>query len=198
MTCADVHLLAAEAALGLVSGPERAALLEHLDSCDRCRTVMHEMTVVADALVLASPQAEPRSGFEQRVLGRMGVGRARPRWVVAAGSVAAAMLLVVAFTAGHRVGAGSSEVRELAMRTPSGRTVGEAYLHDGSPSWIFAAVPGWKDDLTEFHLHVTLADGSSTDASGIGSWGALVTDTRQVRSVALIGADGQVWCSVTI
>jgi len=197
MTCADVHLLAAEAALGLVSGADRAELLSHLEICERCRTLVHDMTMVADALVVAGPQAEPPSGFEQRVLNRLGVAPPRRRWAAAIVAAAAAVLVVFAFSFG-RTTRSASEFREVAMRTPSGRTVGEAYLHDGHPSWVFAAVPGWKDDLTEYRLHVTLADGTATEAAGTGSWGAVVTDSRQVRSLALIGADGQVWCSAEV
>ena len=198
MTCADVHLLAAEAALGLVSGADRAALLAHLETCERCRALVHDMTTVADALVLASPQADPPPGFEQRVLSRLGATAPRRRWATVMGAAAAVILVIAAFALGRAGSPTSPGIREVAMRTPSGRTVGEAYLHDGEPSWVFAAVPGWKDDLTEFHLQVTLADGTTTDASGIGSWGTVVSDSRQVRSVALIGADGQVWCSAAI
>lgn len=197
MMCADVQLLAAEAALGLVSGADRAALLDHLESCDDCRTLVHDLTAVADALVLAGPQAEPPSGFEEGVLARFGAAPPRRRWRVAVGAAAAAVLLVLAFAIGRNAGT-SPGVREVTMRTPSGRMVGEAYVHGGSPSWVFAAVPGWKDDLTEYRLRVTLADGTSTEATGIGSWGTMVADGDQVRSVELIGADGRVWCSAAI
>lgn len=198
MTCADVDRLAAEAALGLVAGADRAALLEHLETCERCRTLVHEMTAVADALVIAGPQAEPPSGFEQRVLSRFGAAPPRQRWRVVAGAAAAALLLVLAFAVGRAGNGSTSDVREVAMRTPSGRTVGDAYLHDGSPAWVFAAVPGWKDDLTEYRLRVTLADGTATEAAGIGSWGTMVGDAGQVRSVELIDAEGHVWCSAAI
>jgi predicted anti-sigma-YlaC factor YlaD len=198
MTCADVQLLAAEAALGLVSGADRAALLEHLDICEECRTLVHDLAGVADALVVASPPAEPSAGFEQRVLERLGAAPRRRRWPALVGAAAAALLLVLAFAIGRNVGTASKDVREVAMRTPSGRMVGEAYLHDGSPPWVFAAVPGWKDDLTEYRLRITLADGTSTEATGIGSWGTMVADAGQVRSVELVGADGRVWCSAAI
>lgn len=198
MTCADVDLLAGEAAFGLVSGAERAELLAHLDTCDRCRALVLELAEVADAVVVAGPEAEPPSGFEQRVLAQFDVVRPRRRWPVVVGSVAAAVLLVVAFGLG-RTGSGSSQFREVAMQTPSGRTVGEAYLHSGSPSWVFADVPGWTGDGTKFQLEVTLADGTTMhDTGGAGSWGVLVPDTRQVRTVALIDDNGQVWCSVSI
>ena len=201
MTCAEVDLLAAEAAFGLVSGAERAEVLEHLDSCDRCRALMLELTEVADAVVVAGPEAEPPPGFEQRVLAQLDasgrVPRAR-RWTVLVGSVAAALLLVVAFALG-RIGNGSTQFREVAMKTPSGRTVGEAYLHSGSPSWVFADLPGWQGEDTKFELQVTLADGTTMhDTGGAGSWGVLVPDSRQVRTVALIDENGQVWCSVSI
>jgi anti-sigma factor RsiW len=192
-----VDLLAAEAALGLVSGADRAALLEHLETCERCRTFVHELTEVADALVLVGPQAEPPSGFEQRVLSRLGAAPPHRRWRVVVGAAAAAVLVVLAFSFGRAGRGPTSDVREVAMRTPSGRTVGDAYLHEGSPSWVFAAVPGWKDDLTEYRLHLTLADGTAMDAPGIGTWSTFV-DVGQVRGIALVGADGQVWCSAVI
>jgi len=198
MTCADVDLLAGEAAVGLASGTERAELLEHLDSCDRCRTLVLELAEVADALVVAGPDAEPPPGFEQRVLAQLGAPRQPHRWPVLVGSIAAALLLVVAFALG-RTGTGSSEFREVSMQTPSGRTVGEAYLHSGSPSWVFADVPDWKGDGRKFDLQVTLADGTTMHDSGeAGSWGVLVPDSRQVRTGALIDANGQVWCSVSV
>jgi hypothetical protein len=112
--------------------------------------------------------------------------------------VAAAVLLIVVFALG-RTGTSSSEFREVSMQTPSGRTVGEAYLHSGSPSWVFADVPDWKGDDTKFDLQVTLADGTTmNDTGAAGSWGVLVPDSRQVRTVALIDENGQVWCSVSV
>jgi len=67
-------------------------------------------------------------------------------------------------------------------------------LHSGSdePS-------DWKGDATKFDLQVTLADGTTMhDTGGAGSWGVLVPDSRQVRTVALIDENGQVWCSVSV
>lgn len=196
MTCDDVDALAAEAALGLVSGADRAALLVHLESCDRCRALVGAMAEVADQLLAAAPQAEPPPGFEQRVLARL-TGRSR-RWPAVVVGAAAAAVLVFAFALGRTSGSNLPAVREVAMRTPSGRVVGEAYVHTGAPAWVFAAVPGWKDDLTEYRLRVTLADGTSTEANGIGSWGTTVPDRGEVRSIALVGADGQVWCAAAI
>ena len=198
MSCTDVHELAGEAALGLVTGAERAALLAHLDTCDDCRELVHELSTVADELVVLSPEAEPPSGFEQRVVQRLRVDRPR-RWPVAVGAVAASLLLVLGFAIGRTGGHGSSAVRELTMRTPSGREVGEAYLHDGTPSWVFVTVPGWTDGTDTYELRVERQDGVTTDVDGGGSWGVVLpVDAAQVRTLSLVGSDGKVWCSTTV
>ena len=71
--CADVEGLAAELALGIVSGAERAAALEHLSTCSACRARVDELAEVADELLLLGPEREPPAGFESRVLGAMGM-----------------------------------------------------------------------------------------------------------------------------
>jgi hypothetical protein len=195
-SCTDVRALAAETALGLVSGGERGEVLDHLDTCEECRELVHELSAAVDSVLVLSPQAEPPSGFEQRVLARIGVRRRRA-WPVVVGAVAAALLLVAGFAVGRVRSDGPVAVRELAMRTPTGRVVGEAYLHDGDHPWVFAAVPGWKDDLTEYRLRISLDDGRQTEIPGVGSWASVVDDSRHVRALELIDADGRVWCSTT-
>ena len=74
--CADVDALAAELALGIVSGAERAAALEHLANCSACRARVDELAEVADDLLLLGPEREPPAGFEGRVLTAMGVAGA--------------------------------------------------------------------------------------------------------------------------
>jgi hypothetical protein len=76
--------------------------------------------------------------------------------------------------------------------------VGDAYLH-GDPAWVFVAVPGWTDSAKEYRLRVTLADGTTTEFAGSGSWGAMLpVDASSVRELALIGDDGRVWCSASV
>jgi hypothetical protein len=107
--CADVDALAAELALGIVSGAERAAALEHLAACSACRARVDELAEVADDLLLLGPEREPSAGFESRVLTAIGVsggagGPGAPVTVLASRrrrisgrtiSVAAAALIVV-------------------------------------------------------------------------------------------------------
>ncbi|MEY2404900.1 MAG: hypothetical protein QOD38_2451, partial [Acidimicrobiaceae bacterium] len=161
--CTEVRALLPEASLGLLSGTERAEVLEHLDRCEACRERMHELSAVADDLVLLAPNAEPPPGFEQRVLARIGAPRPRRRWPVALAAAAAAVLAVVAFAAGRATNASPASVREVAMTAPSGRVVGDAYLHGDDPTWVFVAVPGWTDTANEYRLRVTLVDGATTE-----------------------------------
>jgi hypothetical protein len=196
----DVQALTPEAALGLLSGDERAEVLDHLESCEHCRELMHELSVVADELVLLAPTADPSAGFEQRVLRSIGAARARRRWPVVVASMAAALLAVVGFAVG-RFGAGSAapSVHEVAMRTPAGTVVGDAYLHGHDPTWVFVAVPGWTDGTNDYRLRVTLADGTTMDVPGAGSWGTVLSvDSASVREISLVGSDGKVWCSATV
>jgi hypothetical protein len=195
-----VEPLIPEAALGLLSGSERAAVLDHLDSCDDCRELMHELSAVADDLLLLAPNAEPSSGFEQRALAGIGATRGRRRWPVVVGAVAATLLAVVGFAFGRANSSSPPQpVHEISMRAPSGRVVGDAYLHGDDPTWVFVAVPGWNDTTTEYHLRVTFTDGATTEVAGAGSWSTVLpVDASRVRELELVGADGRVWCSATV
>lgn len=197
--CLDIEAMTPEAALGLLSGTDRAVVFEHLEGCEKCREVMHEFSALADELVLLAPEAEPPVGFEQRVIAAIGTSRSRRRrWPVAVGAAAALLLAVMGFAAG-RAGQRHDTVREVAMHTAAGRVVGDAYLHDTDPGWVFVAAPGWTPSSSEVHLRVTLADGTSTDIAGAGSWATMLPYRgADVRELALVDADGTVWCSAMV
>jgi hypothetical protein len=195
----DVQALTPEAALGLLAGSERAAVLEHLDGCEECRELMHDLSSVADDLVLLAPSAEPPAGFEQRVLSRLGANRARRRWPLVIAGIAAALLAVVGFALGRAGSGPSSPVQEVAMRASSGRVVGEAYLHGHDPTWVFVAVSGWTDSSTDYRLRVTFADGTTTEVLGAGAWGTVLpVHSSQVRELSVVGSDGRMWCSASV
>jgi len=84
--CGEVRLLAAELALGLVTGPERAAALAHLETCPACRAEVESLAGIVDQLLLATPRVEPPPGFESGVLDRLAAesGVAAPAPSVAA------------------------------------------------------------------------------------------------------------------
>ena len=76
--CERMDALAAELALGIADGEERAWALEHLATCASCRTNVERLSSVADELALLAPPAEPSAGFEGRVVERVGPAPARP------------------------------------------------------------------------------------------------------------------------
>jgi anti-sigma-K factor RskA len=73
MSCHEFGGVAAEFALGVLTGRERAAALAHLDGCESCREQVRELTMVQDELLALLPSAEPPAGFESRVLERIGL-----------------------------------------------------------------------------------------------------------------------------
>jgi anti-sigma factor RsiW len=202
--CEVVHELAAEAALGLLAGSERAEVLAHLDACEKCRELVHELGGVADDVMLLAPAAEPPVGFEERVLAHLDVARRR-RWPMFVRAAAAVVVVVMGFVIGRASSPSGEEQRELTMRAPSGQVVGDAYVHDGAPAWVFVSVPGWTTGPSQYRLRVTLTNGSTTEVpggdlgAGAGSWGTILNlDGAQVRELSLIDADGTVWCSASI
>jgi hypothetical protein len=204
MACDGVHELVAEAAFGLLAGSERAEVLAHLDTCENCRELIHELSAVADDVILIAPSAEPPVGFEERVLSHLEVGRRGRRWPILAGAAAAVLVAILGFAIG-RASSRDGRQRELTMRAPSGQVVGDAYVHDGAPAWVFVTVPGWTAGPSHYRLRVTLTNGSTTEVpggdlgAGNGSWGTMLNvDGAQVRELSLVDADGTVWCSTSV
>lgn len=209
MNCSELDDLGGELALGLLEGPRRAAALEHVGSCQRCRAVVGELSSAADELVLLAPSVEPPVGFEAQVLSRISkVSPAAQPWrrVRVLVACAAALLLLGGAVALGRLSSGRT-VTEVAMRTASGEVVGDAYIYAGRPGWIFVAVPGWTDRAaggapTNYTVRITLRDGTVRDLprsdldGGRGGWGAILdVDPPSLSTVSLVGEDGRVWCS---
>lgn len=71
MSCDVFEDSAAELALGLLSGMERAATLDHAATCLACGGLLRDLTDVADAVALSAPEADPPAGFATRVLARL-------------------------------------------------------------------------------------------------------------------------------
>ena len=78
MSCAEFGDVAAELALGVLTGRERARALAHLDRCDACRENVRQLTVTGEELVGLLPAIEPPAGFETRVMERLGLGPPAP------------------------------------------------------------------------------------------------------------------------
>jgi hypothetical protein len=78
MGCAGFADVAAELALGALTGRERAEALAHLDRCAACQEHVRQLTVTGQELLRLLPPEEPPPGFETRVLERLGLAAHRP------------------------------------------------------------------------------------------------------------------------
>ena len=78
MSCAEFGDVAAELALGVLTGRERARALAHLEQCDACRENVRLLTITGEELVGLLPAIEPPAGFETRVMDRLGLGAPAP------------------------------------------------------------------------------------------------------------------------
>lgn len=212
MTCAELDAVAAELSLDLLTGEQRAEALAHVAECAACRARVAELTAAADRIVQMIPGAEPSAGFEERVLDALGPPPAAPRrsgrrpWFALAAAIVLVLGVAGALAIAARRDTGISP-REAAMVTPKGDDVGDVYVSDDSPSWVFVSVPAWADRWggKPYDLVLTLADGTTRTIAGgdldagHGAWGTvLAEDGANVRAVAMVGGDGGVWCSATL
>jgi hypothetical protein len=78
MTCGELADVAAELALGVLTGRERAMAVAHLDTCDACREDVRQLMATGEQLLELLPPAEPPAGFETRVLERLGLPAPAP------------------------------------------------------------------------------------------------------------------------
>lgn len=209
LTCQQYRERAAELALDVLPGRERAGVLAHLDGCAGCRDTVSALTATADRLVELLPGAQPSVGFEHRVLTALAPPSPRTRrWL----APAAAALLAIALVAGgwylgrtyHDVPASETDARagvRTVMFAPlmatSDREIGYAYAYPGQPSWIYMSVDG---DTTSGLVRCELQrrDGSTAPigtfplANGQGWWGGpAAIDHDTLASARLITSDGR-------
>ena len=78
MGCREFSDIAAELALGVLTGRERAQALAHLDHCASCREEVRELTATSEGLLGLLPSVEPPAGFEARVMDRLGLAAPAP------------------------------------------------------------------------------------------------------------------------
>jgi hypothetical protein len=216
MRCEEVRDLAAEVALGIADGEERAEALRHLSTCGECRRVVEELAQVTDEVLTLAPIQEPPAGFESRVGEALGLGRPRrrglarwvtPRWVatrvgpaVAAAAVTAATLIAVY----HDDRETAERYRETLatadgqyfqaepLADETGARGGVVFGYEGSPSWVFLTVDRRHRDAVA-RGEVVTKDGRtialrSLELDPRGSWGtALPVNLYSVASIRLLG-----------
>jgi hypothetical protein len=203
----DTTLL--QLALGELAGRDRADVLVHVGDCPTCRRRVQAVVEAVEQVLLTAPEAEPPTGFEAAVLGRLAADppRGRRRTVRILMAAAAAVLVTLATVIGYGLGhqGQPSELAETAMVTPAGRDVGRAWRYESEPTWVLVSVPRWqaweRSTRHEYRLHARLDDGRVTDlgplefATSTGAWGATTEiDARRIRAVSVVDAAGHVWC----
>jgi hypothetical protein len=208
--CRATQELAAELALGILTGEERARALEHLARCPRCRKLVDELSDVADGVVALAPSHEPPVGFESRVIERLegGATRRRGRRALAAALAAAlvaggaAVVLTLAATGAEReLGARYRQTLDVAdgyyftaapLRQAGRKGAGHVFGYQGSPSWVFVSVSDAARS-GRYRIQIVTARGRRALGwvrvrAGGGSWGGtLPVDLHDVEAVVLDG-----------
>ena len=213
MGCERTRELAAELALGIADGEQRAQALRHLAECAECRRAVEELSGVTDELLLLVPEREPPAGFESRVLGRLTPARPPRRRralrvlvpLAAAGAAAlAAVAIVLGMTNDDRqlaahyrntlaVAHGSS-FEAARVRGPGGARAGVVYCYRGAPSWIFIAL--YRPFRSEnYRVELATTAGRRVPMPSLrldpatGSAGqAIPVDLERISAVRLIGS----------
>lgn len=167
MGCERFADMAAELALGVLTGRERAEAIAHLDGCETCRENVRQLTVTGEELLELLPASEPPAGFETQVMERLGMAvprpkrpkRARqpgqPRWgwtrrMLAASAVTLAVVMsglggwgLRAVTASSASSSSdSSRLSTVSLVSASHQPVGKVFVYDGSTPWLYMSVDG--------------------------------------------------------
>ena len=210
MTCGELANVAAELALGALTGRERAQALAHLDACHACREAVLRLMTAADELPCLLPAGDPPPGFEAAVMTRVGLTdpgplpaggsrTSRRQTLAAAASVLAAVAAgAVGWSMHPRVPQAGPTVVSAALIAPGHRTVGMAFVYRESPGWVYVSVddgPGSQPVTCQ----VAGLDGQVTTtgtfwlADGHAAWGGPAPDgPGWPASVRLVTAGGAV------
>lgn len=225
MSCAEFHDSAAELALGVLTGRERAEALAHLDHCEACREHVRQLTMTGEQMLGLLPTAEPPAGFESRVMDRIGLAapapqplrhrKRRPAWghgfsprrVLAAAAVVVALL--GAALGGWGLHASTAPAESSALRagtlvaTSDHDAVGHVFVYNGESRWMYMTVDLESGNdtvicqLVGADGHITTV-GSFRLTDGYGSWGSPAwTGDGPPVGARLVTANGTVLATAT-
>jgi hypothetical protein len=197
----------AELALGILTGRDRAAALDHVEGCPRCAEELEHLSRTADAIVGVAPEAEPPMGFEVRLFSRMGLVQPAPtriraratRWVMAAAAavVALGVGLGVGLSGGPGRGSAAVAVAQGEL-VEHGLKVGHVFIYGGAWPWMFMSLAD-STAVGPVTCKVVMADGHTVTvgtfsaARGYGSWGApLRVSPGAVRTAEVVSPSGAV------
>lgn len=225
MSCAEFHDSAAELALGVLTGRERAEALAHLDYCEACREHVRSLTVTSEKMLSLLPTAEPPAGFETRVMDRLGLTppasqplrhrRRRPAWghgfsprrALAAAAVVVALLGAAlggwGLHATTTPTASSSLTTGKLIATDDRSQVGRVFMYNGESRWMYMSVDLESGNdtvicqLVGADGHITTV-GSFRLTDGYGSWGSPAwTGDGPPVGARLVTANGTVLATAT-
>jgi hypothetical protein len=211
MGCEHTRELAAELALGIADGAERARALRHLAECAECRAAVEQLTAVSDELMLLAPVHEPPPGFESRVLARLrpepAPKRPRRRLLVPIAAAAAAAALAVGIVLGATsddrrlaaqyretlAAANGSSFEAAKLRNPGGAPAGIVYAYRGRPSWIYIGLYTGRRS-TGYRVELVMTSGRRVplptfrlDPATRSGGQAVPVDVGDVARVRLVG-----------
>jgi hypothetical protein len=133
MGCREFSDVAAELALGVLTGRERAQALAHLDHCVSCREEVRQLTATGEGLLGLLPSVEPPAGFEARVMDRLGI--AAPAPTPASRTSWTSRLSVMGRKRAHQAATGQAR--------PAGRTRRALALAAVALAVVAAGLGGW-------------------------------------------------------
>jgi hypothetical protein len=209
--------VAAELALGVLTGRERAEAVPQLDRCDACREDVRELAFTGEELLGLLPEVTPPAGLEFRVLNELSVygsrRRGRRRWpggsqlMVAA--AAAAVLAAGGGLAGWMASGGTSgpALHPATLTTARHQAIGRVFLDNqgdlGNSGWVYVSVDGAAGNGTVV-CQLLGRDGRVTTIGsfgldgGYGYWGSPETmPGTTVAGARLLTEDGRVLAAAT-
>jgi hypothetical protein len=212
MECDELAGVAAELALGALTGRERAGALAHLDQCEACRENVRRLTMTGEELFGLLPAREPPPGFEIGVMARIAliapgpavgrrIGRILHRGDNAGGqgdpgqtgrglARATRRMLAVAAVTLAVVGAGlggwglRSAASPPAWSPLSSAALTSAGHRAVGKIYVYHGSPGW------LYMSVDLGSGNGTVACRVASADGHVTTIGSFRLVNGYGAWG--------
>ena len=223
MDCAVFQDAAAELALGMLTGPDRAAALKHTERCASCQAEVASLAAAADRLLDLVPARGAPDEFESRMAAAFrqtvpGQAAQRHRGKAARGKLARwrrrASIAAAAAAAGalgfglHQIGAPPQEpaysgAEVAALRTPAGARAGEVVV-TGAPQPLLVmvvnpgAAPGW------YRCYLRTSGGRQAFAGAFhvgrdgGVWvSRLPVPPRDLTGAQLVGPGGTEIASAT-
>jgi hypothetical protein len=199
MSCRELHDVAAELALGVLTGRERAQAIAHLDHCEACRENVRQLTMTGEGLLDLLPAMEPPAPPAPVPAPRRPLSRTRRMMAVAA----AVAGIVAGGLGGWALHNGTSSpapaaLASAALESVSHQAVGKIYLYRGHPQWLYMSVSLYSGDgmvrcqVVSRSGQITTV-GSFRLTSGYGYWGSPAPgNPGSLAGARLVTASGKV------